>query len=79
MPLSPLGNYIQMTNASAHFFPVDALHELGELMTKVGPANGRSTVNAAYVYFGQFIAHDLTRLHRGDDILTLPIGLSCPS
>ncbi|WDE11983.1 peroxidase family protein [Thalassomonas haliotis] len=58
------GSFFSLFNLPPTRFKKEALTKLGEVMTQVR-INGPSPVDAGYVYLGQFITHDATRLMRG--------------
>ncbi|WDD99202.1 peroxidase family protein [Thalassomonas actiniarum] len=59
------GSFFSLFNLPPTRFKEEALTKLGEVITQVR-IDGPSPVDAGYVYLGQFITHDATRMKRGD-------------
>ena len=60
-------NFFSLFNLPARQFRPDALITLGEVMH--GPRSRilSSNIESGYVYFGQFLVHDISRLKSGDE------------
>ncbi|MDY6984069.1 MAG: hypothetical protein SV422_13375, partial [Pseudomonadota bacterium] len=57
-----------MFNLPGRRFDDEALLRLGAAMRQPRNSMANSNVASGYVYFGQFLAHDLTRLKEADDL-----------
>ncbi|MEQ9452048.1 MAG: peroxidase family protein [Pseudomonadales bacterium] len=63
-----------LPGAEASEFPLDHLHLLGALMSAINRGGESQGIPSGYVYFGQFIDHDMTRL-AGSDVIPTGHGM----
>ena len=56
-----VGGFFSLFNLPATVFRVDMLERLGEAMA-AAIIHGSSTIESGYVYLGQLIAHDVSKL-----------------
>lgn len=59
------GSFYSLFGLPATRYQKAALIALGRAMKEASPAGREQKVEAGYVYFGQFLDHDITRLRRG--------------
>ncbi|GAA0373805.1 heme peroxidase family protein [Bowmanella denitrificans] len=61
------GQFYSLFNLPATRYQKAVLIALGEAMKQASPSGRQQKVAAGYVYFGQFVDHDITRLKRGSE------------
>ena len=60
--------FFSLFNLPGRRFDEAALLRLGAVMRQPRNSMANANVPSGYVYFGQFLAHDLTRLKEADDL-----------